>query len=1511
MLRQLSDPKREASVVEEERQEGLLHLRFAVAIAMNQIKNGRGFVFEHPRYATSWSSKELQKLMDYPDVFAIAVDQCAFGLTVAKGRHRGRLAKKPTLLLTNVPEMAEFVERRCTKDHLHGHLLGGTAQEAARYTPQFTQALVNGIKAAVGLGNTEDKSEGFSRGRALGSCLWEFARETVDLDNHFEEHGKSWSLDSSVDKVPCQSDRWCTESTEEVSGQDTQQTSFTSTSSEVKVWAAQRTKTQLSRLAEDDDEQVEELVRNQLADPSQSSKVAKALEKVEDFNKVDDGEFALPPMLRKEVHRLHRNLGHPAKEVFLRAMKHSGVRVDIMDWTRKFFKCPICEARARPTPARPGHLSRALEFNTVVGIDLCYFTYAEETITLLNCLCWGTNFQQVAMCADKTGAEVRETFWNEWIKHYGPPQLIIVDRGREFFNEDFQQNIGGLGVGIHYTDPESPWQNGRTEKAGGVFKEKLKAVVDQLAIGIDELPIAIAEVVANRNRFMDRYGFSPMQRVFGKNVRLPASLMASDALDQELIDSAAGDPIQRQWSIRECAAQAWMKRQDKETVQRSLRANQRNADQKPLVPGSWVYVYRDNASYTGWTGPGVLIAESPSNRSWWISMRGRLWKAGREQIRLATSEEQLGAELVTELSKEMLDKLQTPGQIAYQDVSGEQGPPDDELQPEDLVRVLRISEENQVHEIPQGQDHGEGQDGDDSNHAGSMQPAFTDQPSEASQPSEAVKLDTGIEPMEVEDEMETADPPPQVQPPERVIIRVDEGSGGTTNYGRAREEPLRERPQPYPFSAPPPSLPPPPDKTYYMEVAHFDKMEDLKSLDSKHTFHGVTWKYSRDHRAMTLQQHPDFPGTFPVEKAEASYHSGDNRIYVTKAKTSFGQVEFRHLGPEEKELFRKARKKEMDSLIANGAIQVLSVEESERFRREFPDHVIESKFVDRYKPKEIDKGSLDTYKQRALRGGRMDVIPLEKDHTNPKSRWCCVGWRDPDVHQVERSAPTPLSSSLYCCFQLAASRKWKAKLKDVKTAFLQSLLTTREKKLACRQPRDESLPGLDPRQLILLLTEIYGLVSGPSWWRRSLIKVVTDELGYKLNEYDKCVATLPSTDRKGNALTEGFLVIEVDDIAEAGNARHQAKMDELEKRLKFGKVENLFGDPEGSMYAGRRIRQLTDYSFEHHMDEYIYTRLEPVNITRRVLKKESDQVKLDAREQTQLRGLIASLNWTAREGRPDASAAASILATAFPEPCMSHLFAANDVVKHLKTFPIKLKIHAIPEQSLRGILISDSAFDTSGREKSQHGWLIGFTTPEMNRGQPAPVSLMQWRCRRLRRKAASSLLCESISLSAGAGALERQDAFLQSIRFSNFSPRSRQHTEDEALSIMGKSAVIASESPEYRDPWCLAVIDAKALYDNLNSEQSQGEDDRAALELAIIKESLKAVRGRPRWIPHNVNPADALTKMTGAHTEPLLKLLRTNKFQIEEEEEVLSRGKQSSARLKISNQAAGTLSFSG
>lgn len=84
------------------------------------------------------------------------------------------------------------------------------------------------------------------------------------------------------------------------------------------------------------------------------------------------------------------------------------------------------------------------------------------------------------------------------------------------------------------------------------------------------------------------------------------------------------------------------------------------------------------------------------------------------------------------------------------------------------------------------------------------------------------------------------------------------------------------------------------------------------------------------------------------------------------------------------------------------------------------------------------------------------------------------------------------------------------------------------------------------------------------------------------------------------------------------------------------------------------------------------------------------------------------MNWISREGRPDSAAAASILAGAFPEPAVGHINAAGGVVRHLKTFPVKLKIHSVEENTLRNILIADSSFDVSGQEKPQHGWLLGY-----------------------------------------------------------------------------------------------------------------------------------------------------------------------------------------------------------
>ena len=48
----------------------------------------------------------------------------------------------------------------------------------------------------------------------------------------------------------------------------------------------------------------------------------------------------------------------------------------------------------------------------------------------------------------------------------------------------------------------------------------------------------------------------------------------------------------------------------------------------------------------------------------------------------------------------------------------------------------------------------------------------------------------------------------------------------------------------------------------------------------------------------------------------------------------------------------------------------------------------------------------------------------------------------------------------------------------------------------------------DPRQLLMAETEVYGLISGPSWLRQPLVAQF-ESMGYVRNPYGKWIMTLP------------------------------------------------------------------------------------------------------------------------------------------------------------------------------------------------------------------------------------------------------------------------------------------------------------------------------------------------------------------------------------------------------------------
>ena len=58
------------------------------------------------------------------------------------------------------------------------------------------------------------------------------------------------------------------------------------------------------------------------------------------------------------------------------------------------------------------------------------------------------------------------------------------------------------------------------------------------------------------------------------------------------------------------------------------------------------------------------------------------------------------------------------------------------------------------------------------------------------------------------------------------------------------------------------------------------------------------------------------------------------------------------------------------------------------------------------------------------------------------------------------------------------------------------------------------------------------------------------------------------------------------------------------------------------------------------------------------------------------------------------------------------------------------------------------------------------------------------------------------------------------------------------------------------------------------------------MEISVIRDSMDSVGATARWVPHELNVSDCLTKRKG-NSEPLLKLLKTGKYRLIIEEDEL------------------------
>ena len=339
---------------------------------------------------------------------------------------------------------------------------------------------------------------------------------------------------------------------------------------------------------------------------------------------------------------IHNNFGHPSKEEFLRALRPSRARPEVLDYVRREFECPACAAKGHPPkPGLPAALPRTFRFNETLGV---YFfeTLSPRMVPMSLSATWCVGALWYQLCIpilDKIAGTVAKCVAERWIQYFGPPMSIISDQGKEFVGTQFKEFTNANSILLHIIDVRAPRQNGRTERHGDIHKR----IVERARwMHSPSSPVALQHLAmecnVGKNRLSNLSGNSPLQRVFGTGHRLPADLTSDDvhAPDPVYGLAATDASFEESRQIREAARKAHAEVSVRDRIEDCVRARPRT--QTVLRADDVIMVWKTNPpSKRGrWVGPGVCIGTHRG--SVWVNMRGSLWKCRQLQCKLATTE---------------------------------------------------------------------------------------------------------------------------------------------------------------------------------------------------------------------------------------------------------------------------------------------------------------------------------------------------------------------------------------------------------------------------------------------------------------------------------------------------------------------------------------------------------------------------------------------------------------------------------------------------------------------------------------------------------------------------------------------------------------------------------------------------------------------------------------------------------------------------------------------------------
>ena len=561
-------------------------LKFCTEIYELCHELGLTYVFEHPWGASSWQEICLYKLVLRDDTFLARVDQCQFGLNSSQNMPM----RKHSGFLTNDQDMAIMLNRTCTGQHSHEQIIGraqGDPTNRSAMAQKYPLALIGSILACYA-----QKAGIFQKELQLIDAT-HIATQDQQFVNQFREFGcLMLTKDDDAFNQP-------------------------------RVWPI------LAEVSDPADDR----------EPAEDSTAG-------DEEQIERSSFpgSHPLSLQALVKRAHEGLGHPGKERFLRILKSSKASDQVMEIARNL-KCAVCEKFKRPQASRAGAPPREIGLNEVIGIDSIQVRapFSQKTKYCLNVVDYHSHFQLVIPLTGHTAREARDGY-RLWVKIFRPPRKVLCDLGKEFLKE-FTDTAEADGSEVISSGLETPKQRGFVERHGQLFKDMFYKTIEQMQCrDWNEWFRTIDTVCHMKNRLTSRGGYSPAQRVFGYQQRLPGGMMSDGIADLSVVSRAqAGDiGVEKAMFIRKEAAKAFHETDCSQAVRAAATHGPRPF--YDFQVGQAVFFWRRGTEPSRkpanafWHGPARVVAiQLPTTV--WVAYNRHLVKVAPEKLRLASDEE--------------------------------------------------------------------------------------------------------------------------------------------------------------------------------------------------------------------------------------------------------------------------------------------------------------------------------------------------------------------------------------------------------------------------------------------------------------------------------------------------------------------------------------------------------------------------------------------------------------------------------------------------------------------------------------------------------------------------------------------------------------------------------------------------------------------------------------------------------------------------------------------------------